>query len=180
MVIKGGSRRNIGFWSGHLEDAKKNDRVELIEKRGVAADDLRGMMREMLENSELTRCKNFMYIASFNPTEGEVLTEAQWDRAYEIFEKERGIPEGQPRIVYEHEKKGRIHRHVVWDRVDQEQQRAFPDGLDFKVCEAAKHKIEAELQLTKTPGLLNRDPELPPRRAPPEIMGNVSRDAKRH
>ena len=162
MVIKGGSRRNIGFWSGHLEDAKKNDRVELIEKRGVAADDLRGMMREMLENSELTRCKNFMYIASFNPTEGEVLTEAQWDRAYEIFEKERGIPEGQPRIVYEHEKKGRIHRHVVWDRVDQEQQRAFPDGLDFKVCEAAKHKIEAELQLTKTPGLLNRDPELPP------------------
>ena len=47
MVIKGGSRRNIGFWSGHLEDAKKNDRVELIEKRGVAADDLRGMMREM-------------------------------------------------------------------------------------------------------------------------------------
>ena len=47
MVIKGASRRNIGFWSGHLEDTKKNDRAELIEKRGLAADDLRGMMREM-------------------------------------------------------------------------------------------------------------------------------------
>jgi Relaxase/Mobilisation nuclease domain len=162
MVIKGGSRRNIGFWSAHLQDTKKNDRAELVEKRGVAAEDLRGMMREMLENSELTRCKNFMYIASFNPREGEVLTEAQWDRAYEIFEQERGIPEGQPRIVYEHEKHGRIHRHVVWDRVDQEKQRAFPDSLDLIPCEAAKHKIEAELALQKTPGLLNRDPELPP------------------
>jgi hypothetical protein len=120
------------------------------------------MMLEMQEDATGTRAKNFMYIASFNPAEGEVLSEAQWDRVYEIFEKERGIPEGQQRIVYEHEKKGRIHRHVVWIRIDVEKMRAFPDALDLKVCEAAKHKIEAELDLQRTPGLLNRDPELPP------------------
>jgi len=80
----------------------------------------------------------------------------------------RCIPEGQQRIVYEHEKKGRIHRHVVWNRIDTENMRAFPDSLDLKVCEAAKHEIEAELELQKTPGLLKRDPELPPpERNPP-------------
>ena len=168
MYIKGGSRRNIGFWAKHLTDRKANDRADLIDKRGLAAENLRDMMREMMQDAQLTRAKNFMYIASFNPTEGETLTERQWERAYEIFEKQRGIPEGQQRIVYEHEKKGRIHRHVVWNRIDTENMRAFPDSLDLKVCEAAKHEIEAELQLQKTPGLLKRDPDLPPpERNPP-------------
>jgi len=168
VVIKGASRRNIGFWAGHLRDTKKNDRAEIVDKRGLIADDLRGMMREMRDDATGTRCQNFMYIASFNPCENETLTEQQWQRAFEIFEKERGIPEGQPRIVIEHEKKGRVHRHVVWDRIDTEKMRAFPDSLDLKVCEAAKHEIERELGLQRTPGLLNRDPALPPpQRNPP-------------
>jgi hypothetical protein len=168
VVIKGASRRSIGFWAGHLRDTKANDRAEVVETRGLIADDLRGMMREMQDGASATRCRNFMYVASFNPCENETLTERQWERAFEIFEKERGMPEGQRRVVIEHEKKGRVHRHVVWDRIDTETMRAFPDSLDLKVCEAAKHKIEQELDLQRTPGLLHRDPALPPpQRNPP-------------
>src|ERR1039457_1066698 len=65
-------------------------------------------------------------------------------------------------IVFEHEKKGRTHRHVIWDRIDTENMRAFPDSLKLNVCEAAQHKIEHELELQRTPGLLDRDPALPP------------------
>jgi hypothetical protein len=167
MVIKGASRRNIGFWSGHLKDTKKNDRAEMIDRRGLAAEDLRGMMREMLEGASATRCKNFMYIASFNPTEGQTLTEEQWQRTFEIFEKARGIPDGQARVVFEHEKKGRIHRHVVWDRIDTENMRAFPDGLDWKVCQAASLEISQELGIERPTGILDREPGTPrPERRP--------------
>jgi len=168
MYIKGGSRRAIKFWAKHLEDVKTNDRVELIEKRGLAADGLEEMLLEMQENAALTRCQNFMYIASFSPALGEVLTEEQWDRAYEIFEQERGIPEGQPRIIYEHEKEGRTHRHVVWDRIDQEKQKAFADSFNLKPCDAAEKRIEAELDLTRTPSYLNRDPEAEPLKRNPK------------
>lgn len=167
MVIKGASRRNIGFWSKHLTDDTANDRAELIEKRGLAADTLPDMLREMQDAARLTRCENFMYIASFNPCAGEHLTERQWERAYEIFEKQRGIPEGQPRIVYEHEKHGRTHRHVVWGRIDTERMRAFPDALDWKICAAASQQIASALGLERTPGILDREPGTPrPERRP--------------
>ncbi len=162
MYIKGASRRNAAFWVKHLQDTKGNERTEMIEARGLAATDLRGMLKEMQQDAELTRCKNFMYIAIFNPCVGETLTPKQWERAYEIFEQERGIPEGQQRIVIEHEKKGRVHHHVIWNRIDAENMRAFPDSLNLRVCTAAEEKIEHELGLEKTPAYLNRDPDLPP------------------
>jgi Relaxase/Mobilisation nuclease domain len=160
MYIKGASRRSVTFWSKHLRDLKENDRAEIIDARGLAdQNDLREMMREMQVDAELTRCQNFMYIASFNPPSDEHLTEEEWERAFEIFEKHRGIPEGQQRIVIEHEKNGRIHRHVVWNRIDLDNMRAFPDGLDLKACEAAEHEIERELGLRRTPHFLDRNPE---------------------
>ncbi len=158
MYIKGGSRRSIKFWAKHLKNAIENERVTPIEIRGLAAQDLASAMREMEQNAELagSRCKNFMYIASFNPPEGERLSEREWERMFEIFMKHRGIPEDQPRVVYEHQKKGRIHRHVVWQRVDLETGRAFADGHDFVVAEVAAREIALELGLEHTPGLLER------------------------
>ncbi len=166
MYIKGASRRSVGFWSRHLQDTRENVRAEVIEKRGLAADDLRDMMFEMQEDARLTRCKNFMYIASFNPCPHEHPTERQWERMLEIFEKQRGIPEGQQRIVIEHEKEGRTHRHVVWSRIDLGKMRAFPDGLNPKICEAAANEIELTLGFERTARLLDRDPEKSKRRNP--------------
>jgi hypothetical protein len=78
LVIKGGSRRSVSYWAGHLNNTTENDRVELVEKRGLAADDLRGMMEEMGQYARLSRrCKNFMHIVSFNPETDEHLTEEQ-------------------------------------------------------------------------------------------------------
>ena len=161
MVIKGASRRSIGFWSRHLSDDKKNDRAEIVENRGLAGDNLRDMMSEMQQDARITRAQNFMYIASFNPCAHEHLTEQQWERVYEIFEMQRGIPPGQQRIVVEHEKNGRTHRHVVWNRIDTERMRAFPDGHDLKVCDAAEKQIERELGLERTPHFYDREPGIP-------------------
>jgi len=167
VIIKGASRRNVKFWAKHLTDTKKNDRAEMVDKRGLLSENLTDMLHEIQDNAHLTKCKNAMYIASFSPAIGEKLTEVDWERAYEIFEKQRGIPEGQRRIVYEHEKEGRTHRHVVWDRIDAEKMKAFPDAHDWKICAVASQEITQELGLQHTPGILFREPGAPrPERNP--------------
>lgn len=167
MVVNGASRRSVEFWTKHLANDKKNDRAELREIRGLAAKTLGEGLREMEDDARQTRCKNFFYQANFNPCPHERLTDEQWDKAFEIFEKHRGIPEGQARIVYEHEKEGRIHRHVIWSRIDLEKMRAWPDQLDAKVCHAASREISEELGLERTISPYDKDREgPPPERAP--------------
>src|ERR1700733_6476897 len=134
MIINGASRRSVAFWSKHLTNEKTNDRVAIKEIRGLAAQNLRDALLEMQEDARYTRLKNFFYSANFNIPPGHTLSDKDWDRAFAIFEKHRGIPEGTPRVVIEHEKGGRIHRHVVWSRLNIETMRAWPDGLDAKIC----------------------------------------------
>lgn len=167
MIVNGASRRSVGFWSKHLENDKKNDRAELREIRGLAAETLRDALLEMQEDARHTRLKNFFYQANFSPAPGEVLSEKEWERAFEIFEKHRGIPEGTARVVVEHEKDGRVHRHVIWSRVNTETGRAWPDRLDAKVCHAASREISEELGLQRTISPYDKDRGGPrPERAP--------------
>jgi hypothetical protein len=167
MVIKGAARRNAAWWTRHLLKDKENDRVSLVETRGLIASDLNSMMQEMKQYASLSgNCKNFMYIASFNPQAHEHHSEEQWERMLEIFEKERGIPANQPRIVVEHEKKGRTHRHVIWQRMDLETMRAFADGLNPKICQQAAQKIELELGLERTPKSIEPEKDRPKTQGP--------------
>ena len=167
MIVNGASRSSVNFWTKHLQNDKKNDRAELKEIRGLAATDLRDGLIEMGEIAAHTRCENFFYQANFNPTAGERLTEDQWQRTFEIFEKHRGIPEGQARIVYEHEKEGRVHRHVIWSRVDLDKMKAWSDSLDAKISHAASREISEELGLTRSISPFDKDREGPrPERAP--------------
>lgn len=57
MVINGGSRRQGAWWSKHLTNAENNKRVELIEIRGLAAENIREALREMAAQAIGTRCK---------------------------------------------------------------------------------------------------------------------------
>lgn len=159
MIINGASRCNVAFWNRHLQDRKKNDRAEVKEIRGVGADNLKEAMLEMLSDATHTRCKNFMYIADFSPTADELLSEDQWDYAITTFEKHRGIPEGQPRVVVEHEKEGRIHRHVIWSRIDLENMKAWSDSRDAKICHAASREISEELGLHRSVSPFDKDLE---------------------
>ena len=180
MIIKGASRRSVKFWAKHLTDEKYNDRAEMVDQRGLLSENLADMLHEIQDNAHLTKCRNAMYVASFSPAIGETLNEVEWERAYEIFEKHRGIPEGQRRVVYEHEKEGRTHRHVVWDRIDAENVKAFPDPHDWKVCAVASQEITQELGLQQTRGILFREPGSAPPGTQSETVGNVQGDENRH
>lgn len=159
MIVNGASRRSVAFWARHLQNDKKNDRAELKEIRGLGATNLKDALLEMQEEAQHTRCENFFYQANFNPTSDERLTEEQWERVFEIFEKHRGIPPGQARVVYEHEKEGRVHRHVIWSRINLDTMKAWPDRLDAKVCHAASKEIAEELGLQHARSPYDKDRE---------------------
>jgi Relaxase/Mobilisation nuclease domain len=149
LVIKAQSRRSIRYWTRHLTSTAENERVEIVEKHALMGENVRGMLREMRDYGRLAlRCQNFLHIASFNPETHEHPTDDQWQQIYAIYERRRGIPAEQPRFVVEHEKKGRIHRHVVWLRLDLTTLRAFPDAFPLQVCLAAQQEIEEKLGLT--------------------------------
>ena len=167
IINNAASRSDVDFWTKHLQNTEQNERAELKEIRGLRADTLREALEEMQRQARINpRVKNFLYHADFNPCPHEHLTEKDRDRAFEIFEEERGIPPGTPRIVMEHVKNGRKHWHVIWFRLN-ENGRPFRDGLDAKVAHTAAREIEKELNLEKVISPLTREPGQPrPPRAP--------------
>ena len=130
MIIKGGGVGSVRFWGKHLT-SHDNDRAEVVEIKGLVAVDVPSALREMQGVASGSRCHgNFMYQANLNPEAHERLTPEQWNEAIDQLEKNLGL-EGHQRIVVEHEKKGRVHRHVIWNRVDVDTLRVVDIGGNY-------------------------------------------------
>jgi hypothetical protein len=166
MIIKGGSRQNRRFFARHLMNGRDNERVRVVGFKGFAHENVDDAFRDMEAVARNTRCKNFFYHADMNPREDERLTDEQWDRAVDTLEKQLGL-EGQARIVFEHEKEGRTHRHVIWSRIDLGTMTARSDSLTYQKHEAAAREIERDCGLKPVESVLvkNRDTPRPERRA---------------
>lgn len=165
IVINGGSRRAGAWWSKHLANAdKKNERAEVIEFRGLASENLREAFRELEVLAIGTRCKNYFYQANINPRADEHLTPEQWERTVDVLETNLGF-EGLPRFVVEHEKAGRVHRHVVWGRIDPDTRTARSDSLTAAIHERTSRELEIEFGLERGQSVLvpDRDFERPER-----------------
>src|ERR1700733_6676131 len=114
VIINGGAAGNTGFWSNHLQRVDTNDRAEVMEISGLLATNLPTALREMEAIAAQSRSGgNFMYQANINPGADERLTPAQWKEAVDTLENHLGLS-GHQRVVVEHEKEGRVHRHVIW------------------------------------------------------------------
>ena len=79
MIVKGNSRSNAAFWSKHLMNAEDNERVSVVEMKGLYADDVKEAFREMRLLAAGTRADKPYYIVSMNPREDERLTPEQWE-----------------------------------------------------------------------------------------------------
>jgi hypothetical protein len=156
VIINGGSRSNGAFFTRHLTRADQNENVSIAEIRGLAAQDVREAFREMEAVASGTRCKNFFYHANLNPRQDEQLTAEQWELAVDTLERELGLT-GQPRLVVEHQKEGRTHRHVVWSRIDADSMTAISDSLTYPKHERAAREIEQALGLAALESVLVRD-----------------------
>ena len=162
MIINGNPAGNVGYWSSHLLRDDTNTRAEVKEISGLLAEDLPTALREMQALAAQSRSHgNFMYQANLNPQGDEHLTPEQWREAVDTLEKNLGL-EGHQRIVVEHEKGGRTHQHVVWNRVDAKSLRVADMGGNYRIHTATARELESRFDLTPTPmqPALDRKPPL--------------------
>jgi hypothetical protein len=161
MVIKGRSRSNGVQLADYLLQSKENDRARIIDIRGTAQpDDLKRSLREMSLSSELTkRGKLGLYHAQVNPAIGEdrPMTHDDWLRAADVLEQSLGY-EGQKRAIVLHEKNGRVHGHIVWERYDHDTGKIRSDSHNFKKHDQARAQIEQELGHDRTPQRAEKEP----------------------
>jgi hypothetical protein len=164
MIISGGARCNWRFFAKHLMKTEENERVKIAEIRGLAGDTTLDALREMDAVARGTRCKNFFYHANLNPREDEQLSPEQWEQAVDTLEGKLGL-DGQSRIVVEHEKLGRTHRHVIWSRIDPDRLTAISDSHNYAKHEAAARELEQQFALAPVQGVhVGREGPRPERR----------------
>lgn len=156
MIISGGSRSNWRFFAKHLTNGKDNERVNVIEFRGLASENVLEAFREMDALASGTQCKNFFYHADINPREHEHLSPEQWESSVDRLEKNLGL-DGHSRFVVEHEKEGRTHRHVIWSRIDVDSMTAVSDSRNYAIHERTARALETEFDHAAVRSTLTRD-----------------------
>lgn len=148
-MIPFGSQRGLGGdLATHLLNEHDNEQVELVHIRGAVARDLHGAFEEWeLQAGVLTRCEKYLYSLSVNPDprQGE-LTQEQYLAYIDKAEDTLGLS-GQPRAVVFHEKDGRHHCHVVWSRIDVENEKAVHIAFDRQKLMAVTRDFAREHDL---------------------------------
>lgn len=150
MIVKGGSRGRPGQLAKHLMRTDTNERIEVLELHS-GIDDLSATFRDWQTLCEGTRGTKGLYHVNIDPDARYDMTRQQWARAVEVLEKELGL-DGQPRAVVMHEKKGRQHIHVVWQRTDLETMTLRSDSYNYLAHERASLRLEQEFGHEHVPG----------------------------
>jgi hypothetical protein len=167
MVIKGKSVAGATRLDAHIKRTDTNEQMHVLELKNVAADDLRGALKEMeAVASACPNCKRPFYHASINTRADERLTPEQRDQAIDRLEKELGLT-GQPRVVVLHEKKDREHFHIVWSRIDLETMRTISDSHNYRRHEIVARELERAFGHERVQGAhIERDGQPRPERTP--------------
>ena len=152
MIVKGRCRGNGAQLAAYLLNSQDNDRAEFLAVKGTANMDARRALLEMSLSSELTgRTKNGLYHTQLSPRESEAadMTHEQKMRSVEIMAERLGM-EGHKWALFEHEKEGRTHLHLVFERYDHETGKMWDDNKNYAKHTAAARQMEREFgwQLT--------------------------------
>lgn len=150
MIIKGASRAGPSQLARHLQRADTNERVELIQLDSPTGD-LHEALRDWQFISTGTRGTKGLYHANIDPDARYTMTADQWKIAVDRLEQELGL-DGQPRAVVLHEKHGRQHIHVVWQRTDIDTMKLVPDSFNYLAHERASLALEQAFGHEIVPG----------------------------
>lgn len=151
MIVKGKSRPAAAGLGRYLMKQGKNERVDLKELRGFCSDKIAGAMQEMDAIGRASECEKFVYHASINPALSDHLTPEQMLQAVDILERHLKLEDHQ-RVIVAHEKDGREHYHIAWNRVDPESMKAVTMSHNYRAHEEAAREIERTFSLEQTQG----------------------------
>jgi len=150
MIIKGTSRGNPKQLAAHLLRVDTNERIEILELNSPT-DDLGETFREWQTLTTATAGSKGLYHANISPDAGYAMTPAQWERAADVLADKLGLS-NQPRTIILHEKDGREHIHVVWQRTDTDTMTLVSDSWNYPAHEEASLALEREFGHEIVPG----------------------------
>lgn len=150
MIIKGSSRAGPSQLSRHLQRTDTNERVNILQLDSPT-ESLAEALRDWQFLSTGTKGEKGLYHANIDPAAQYKMTPEQWQRSVDVLEKELGF-EGQPRAVVMHEKHGREHIHVVWQRTDIDTMTLVSDSQNYRAHERASMALEKEFGHEHVPG----------------------------
>lgn len=162
MVIRGKPRGNGKQLAAYLLAQAENDRFEVFDISGTTQPhDLAASILEMSLTAELTKSDKGLYHAQINPAYGEdkQMTREDWLKAASILEDELKLT-GQKRVIVLHEKQGRIHAHVVWERYDHAKGKMISDSYSRLAQDRARKTMEKVLMHQKTPDRNKQRPHM--------------------
>lgn len=161
MIIKGTSRGNPKQLAAHLLRTDTNEHVRILEMNSPV-DDLEMTLRDWQLLTAATSGTNGLYHANISPDAGYAMTEEQWERAADVLAEQLGLSH-QPRLVILHQKEGREHIHVVWQRTDTDSMTLVSDSWNYLAHEKASLELEQEFGHELVPGKhAKRDRDLQP------------------
>ena len=151
MIISGSSNKSWRKFADHLMKTEDGlQRVAVKEIRGLAGDTVLEAFRELEMLGEGVRSRKFYYHANIDPRADEHMTEEQWDQAVDMLEHNLGL-HGQERVIVEHEKNGRVHRHVIWSRVDTDSMTVVRDSHNYVTHMRTADELEKLFGHERTP-----------------------------
>jgi len=160
MIIKGKSRSNGIQLAGYLLHSEENEQVSVLEVSGMATNALPDALREMQEITDSgQKGIKGLYHGVISPQPGYEMTRDQWIIAADELGRSLKL-EQQPRAIVVHEKHGRAHAHVVFQRTDMETLKLIPDSWNYTAHEKAARKLEREWGHEQVPGA-HVDPKKP-------------------
>lgn len=162
MITKGKARGNGKQLAKYLTTKADNDNIRLLSIRKTChPEDLVKSLLEMSLTCELTKSQKGLYHAQICPAHGEdkAMSDEDWERAADILEQELRFT-GQKRAIVLHDKKQKIHAHVVWERYDHETGIMKSDQFSGYAHARAREIMEREFGHQRTPERNERQPEM--------------------
>lgn len=164
MIIVGGVIQRIFPLLAHLlkrfdpgvpETADENEEVSVICTHNLfAGTDLVAAAGEMRALASGAKALRPYYTAAINPNcaDGKELTDEQAEAAAKLLLKNLGFSDDHQWFLVKHRKKGRVHYHVVANRVDPMTLKAVHLSHNFRTQELVSRELELLYELPVTPG----------------------------
>ena len=171
MIVKGNIRTNGSSLGSYLlsegrfeKNKEKNERIEVWEANGFEQGDrIQDILADFEHSAAGTQCEKPLFHVQIRAGKGEHLTREQFLESVNRLEEKLELT-GHERVIVAHTLEGQEHLHVVWNRIDHEQEKAVELHYYKHKCTDLARELEKEfglreLSAQKQQGKLSRDEE---------------------
>lgn len=155
MVIKGDTRGNGRQLAEYLTTMAENEDIRILDVDGRGAMNEKALFRTLTSmslTSDLTKSQKGLYHAEICPAYEDLpyMDDEKWIKAADMLGEALGLS-GQRRVIVMHQKKDRLHAHVVFERYNHDTGKIIRNSFTRLKQNAVRLQMEELFKLKKTP-----------------------------